>query len=1114
MIAATDNSKTRPLRLKSNWGDAPVLVDVRGTEAISEPYRFDLSFVAESDNLKFSELLGTSATVYVDLPSGESRKWNGVITSLHQAGRDEEFCHYTATLEPSFALLGLQSNYRIFQDASIESIIREVCGDLSLDISLTKTHRDRNYCVQYGETDLAFVSRVMEEEGIFYLFSHEDDSHKLLIRDDSTQLNDFDALESVPYTKLKGGVQDEACIQTWEKTQRLVTTSVSLRDSHFQDAGETFETEQSIGKDVKRTYGTVEHPINADESTRQVAQYPAQCVVWADDVGADLSVRQQVADIPDAAKELAQRRTTAIQNSAFDIQSSSNQLLLVVGGKFTLDGHFNADGTYLVTRLEHKIDLGIGKQSSPSDSPLKYANSFSCLPSSVPFVPTAGFRKPIVTGVQSAFVVAETEEDQLYDKYGRVKVWFPWDRREGPTLKPLDADDSDAQDQDSAADEKDSAKIKASQRSCWLRVAQVWAGPRWGAYFWPRAGHEVLVAFEHGDPERPIVVGSVYNSRNMPPLDMPDQAHVGGIRSSSVKGNPASNFNGISFHDELKNEHLELHSESHAVLISEESNHSFVRGTSVRVFGTMYSTLSSGGGGGPAAEAEAPPADETEKKEEQPAGQLINSLGQKWDKTKGWSKKWLAASFEADIAVTLGHAASVVGGFPLGTVSEVVQGGKLGFILDPSGWIADDTVQQLQDLIIPMGDTSGLFGSRRTLHYGPSTTIRHGSEIVRRSSDAFDASNPRTAWVAGIASVSTALTLLGWRLQKDDPTAWENLVRALGPRGASGVLFNLLVEYEKACGECDAGEETQNEASSLTSQADSLDADYQSLILDLASAFTERGTALSSTGEADTATANSDASAVGDTSSFVDSTEDEGEEGDESGDEQSSDSSGPSDDDDGTVSTDDVSFGPDEANVYESYDGLLSTSARHLSFRARSTDEEDTDASLIHLDAQGGEGNDNGVVAINSTGQATMVCGPASLQIRRSSDVGQVSVRTGDQGSIQLVSGPSDSGSNASLDPNTLKLNIGGDSGSTISMTAEGIKLSFGGGPGASIELNSSGITMECGSSKFVLAAAEQSTSAESITHTASASLNQKGAMIDIEASASATLKGAMTMIN
>jgi hypothetical protein len=632
----------------------------------------------------------------------------------------------------------------------------------------------------------------------------------------------------------------------------------------------------------------------------------------------------------------------------------------------------------------------------------------------------------------------------------------------------------------------------------------------------------VLVAFEYGDPDRPVIVGSVYNSKNMPPFDMPAQGHVGGIKSCSVGGNPAENYNGLSFYDQLNDEHLELHSESHTVVCSEESSHDFVRGTAIRVFGTMYGDLTSGGGGGAPADAQQADAEQAEGQEaadesEEEEAELVNFLGQKWEKWKGWKKKWMASRFEADINITLGHSNSIVGGFPLGTSNQVVQGGQLGLVLDPSGWIDNETFQQIQDLIVPMGDTSGVFGSSRSLHYGPETSIRHGTDICRRSKQPFDETNPRTAWVAGIASASTALTLLGWRLQQDDPTVWENLVRTLGPRGATGILFNLLVEFEKACGECDAGEEKQNEASSLTTQVDSLDADYASLILDVAGSVTEQGTALAALAAEDKAAADEDSQEDGDSSSLVENAEESGEDesdSDDAGGDDAADPGGPGADASGDVSADDVSFGNDDADTYEAFDGLLATSARHLSFRARSTDDDDTDPSLIHLDAQGGDGEDNGVVAINSSGQATVVCGPASLQMRRDGDTGQIDIRTGDDGTITLTCGDSSTGSKIKFDPETLTLQVGGDAGSQIEMTADGIKLSFAGGAQPSIELNSSGITLACGSSELAVTGTSQTTTAESISHEANVQFAAKGAMIDIEASATATLKGAITMIN
>lgn len=1123
---ATDDKPQRPLRISTPLeGDPLVLTKFQGVEQLTAPFCFRLEFVSTDDDVDFGKLLGAAATVEVDLPSDVSRQWKGILTQLCESGQDEEFTYYSATLEPRLALARMRTNYRIFQDQTVEEIVKEVLDGLDLSWNLSGDHAPRNYCVQYGESDLDFVNRLMEEEGIFYYFQPTDDGDQVVIYDDSSQLADVEGLDAVDFRDLDGGVRDAPSVHRWEKSQQLVPTSFAVRDTHFENAGEPFEAGEQVEKDEKVTVGTVDHAPNPTGTAYEIYAFPGGYAKRYDDVAADRASRTQVSDVPDAATAEATLQSKRVVLGAVTLAGDSDVLPFSPGGLFTLKKHFNADGKYLLTRVEHVVELGVGLNSSQQDDALHYENKFRCVPSSVEFRPAWRTPKPIVHGVQAAFVVAEGEDEQLYDMYGRVKVWFPWDRREGPTVKSSDDEADGDSSTDTAATTNESEgggesggeqPITASKRSCWIRVAQVWAGRRWGAHFWPRAGHEVLVAFEHGDPDRPVVVGSVYNSKNMPPFDMPEQAHVGGIKSCSVGGNPAENFNGVAFYDELDNEHLDLHSETHTVLCSEESSRDFVRGTAVRVFGTMYGDLSSGGGGGPAAPAESTDGQEKQADDsDDNDAPLVNYLGQQWEKWKGWKKVWLASRFEADISVTLGHTTGIVGGFPLGTASDLVQGGKVGLVLDPSGWIDSDTVQQLQDLIVPMGEASGVFGSGRSLHYGPKTSIRHGTDICRRSNQPFDESNPRTAWVAGIASASTALTLLGWRLQQEDPTIWEKLVRSLGPRGASGILFNLLVEFEKACGECDAGEEKQNEASSLTTQADSLDADYASLILDLASTTTEQGSALAALAADDKAKADESKQEDGDSSSLVDDAEDSAEQKDDSDDDSSgAAAAGPGADATGEVSADDISFGNDDADTYESFDGLLATSARHLSLRARATDDDDTDPSLIHLDAQGGDGEDNGVVAINSSGQATIVCGPASLQMRRDSDTGQIDIHTGDEGTMSLTCGDSSTGSKIKFDPSTLTLQVGGDAGSQIEMTPDGIKLSFAGGMQPSIELNSSGITLKCGSSELAVTGTSQTTKAESISHEANVSLAAKGAMLDLEASASATLKGAITMIN
>lgn len=503
-------------------------------------------------------------------------------------------------------------------------------------------------------------------------------------------------------------------------------------------------------------------------------------------------------------------------------------------------------------------------------------------------------------------------------------------------------------------------------------------------------------------------------------------------------------------------------------------------------------------------------AETAEKKD---ATKLSNLKSQPTSATKNWGKSWIGKRFESAIDVTLGHGASIVSGWPMGSTSEIVTGGAMSMVLDPSGWIDSATIQQAQDLLAPMGDWSGVFGSKRELHYGPSLSIHHGAEISRRGVQTFDAANPRTHFVSGIVTAASALTLLGWTRQGSDPVAWENLVRTLGPRGVSGTLLNLLIEFEKATGECDAGLEKQSEASSLNDHAGALSADYSSLVLGLAAKVTDQGAALTAAGEADKAA--EDAKEASADTSVDDATNSAGadDSSDSAEDDPSADAAAAASAANGP-DTSDMKFGSDTADQYGCYDGLLATGARHISLRARATEDTDKDPSLIHLDAHGADGKDNGVVAINSTGQATIVCGPAAMQVRRSGATGQIDITTGQQGTITVTTG-GDTGSKVVMTPEGIKLTVGAEgSGALISMTSTGIKLSVGAGGGPCLELTTSGVTMSCGSSSVAVDSSSQKTKAMNVTHQADMNFEAKGTMVAVQGSGQTTVKGAVTMIN
>jgi type VI secretion system secreted protein VgrG len=181
------------------------------------------------------------------------------------------------------------------------------------------------------------------------------------------------------------------------------------------------------------------------------------------------------------------------------------------------------------------------RSDSPDAYTYSYSNKFTCIPDALRYRPQRITPKPVISGMQTAVVVGPSGEEIFVDKYGRVKVQFHWDRE---------------------------GKMNADS-SCWLRVAQVWAGKGWGAFFWPRIGHEVVVHFEEGDPDQPIITGSVYNSDNMPPFKLPLRKKTGGIKSASFTGSSKENFNGIVFFDEKGHEHTSIHSERHMTLNAE-----------------------------------------------------------------------------------------------------------------------------------------------------------------------------------------------------------------------------------------------------------------------------------------------------------------------------------------------------------------------------------------------------------------------------------------------------------------------------------------------------------------------------------------------------------------
>ena len=527
----------RPLRITTPLGiDVLLLTGMEGHAALSELFSFRLELVAPPlVSVPFDQLLGKEVHLEVDLPSDDgTRFFSGIVISISRLGQDKTFTRYEVQMAPQAWLLTRRVQSRIFQQQTVPEILAAVLvwPELKVDYVLSGEYPSRDYCVQYNESDFAFASRLMEEEGIYYYFMHSNDGHRMVVTDDAHRLPTVDTPDIVLFDPEPGVPRNSLRVNSWKKTQQICPATQTLWDQSFELPGKNLEATMSIRDSVKA--GRVEHSLSTTALPLEVYQFPGGYAKWFDGVSPTGEDRPN--DVPQVYQQnerIARLRNEETAADSLWIDGTGNCLSFFPGGRFTLMNHVDGDGRYVLTRVEHQAQCDPPYRSGDEKIPLNYSNRFRCLPEELPYRPPRLTPKPTIQGPQTAVVVGAQGQEIFIDKYGRIKVQFPWDRQ--------GKNDGDS--------------------SCWIRVGQVWAGPHWGAFFWPRIGHEVIVAFEHGDPDQPIVVGSVYNAKNMPPVDLPDENKIAGIKSCSFGGDPTANFNGIVFHDVPGNEFTHVHSE-------------------------------------------------------------------------------------------------------------------------------------------------------------------------------------------------------------------------------------------------------------------------------------------------------------------------------------------------------------------------------------------------------------------------------------------------------------------------------------------------------------------------------------------------------------------------
>jgi len=524
--------------------DTLLLTGFTGTEGISQLFHFDLDLVAENKtDIPFDKVLGQKVLMEIKLPDGKPRYFNGIANRISQGERDEVFTTYRMEVVPQFWLLTRRMQSRIFQHVTVPDILRKVLDGLDVSVELKGTYQPRDFCAQYRETDFAFASRLMEEEGIFYFFKHTANGHTLVLSDTSIY-PDVPGATSAIFERFTGITHEEDRVDRWEKLQELRSGKYTLWDHCFELPHKHLEAEKTITDSVPS--GQVLHKLKLGLSeSLEIYDWPGEYAQRFD--GINGGGGEQPAEIQKVFQDNKRTVELRMQEEAHNsllIHGSSRCRQFMSGHKFSLQKHFNADGAYLLTGVQHRAAMNDYRSG---DYNCDYNNSFTCIPVGLPFRPPRVTPRPTVRGSQTAVVVGPSGEEIFTDKYGRVKVQFHWDR-EGKN---------------------------DSNSSCWVRVSTLWAGKNWGVVHIPRIGQEVLVDFLEGNPNDPVIVGSVYNADMMPPYNLPANKTQSGIKSrSSLTGSPA-NYNEIRFEDKKGAEQILIHAEKNQdIEVENDETHS------------------------------------------------------------------------------------------------------------------------------------------------------------------------------------------------------------------------------------------------------------------------------------------------------------------------------------------------------------------------------------------------------------------------------------------------------------------------------------------------------------------------------------------------------------
>ncbi len=500
--------ESRPIAVSTKLATDELLIyRMTAAESLGRLFTFDLELLSENFQIKIEDLLGTPMAVQCPTQNEGNRYFHGCVTNFSHVGIVDNLCRYHATLRPWLWFLTQTADCRIFQNMTAPDIIKQVFGDQGFsDYSdqLSGSFKEREYCVQYRETDFNFVSRLMEEEGIYYYFEHAQGKHTLVLSDSEGAHGPFADYGEIPYYPPDEHADKPDHINDWKVSGAVQSGEYTLRDFDYLKPRTNLETKAAATR-------------SHEYAKMEVYDYPGRY------------------EKPDDGDTYVKSRLEELQAAGTVAEGAGAVRGIATGSLFELSGYPREDQNlkYLVTSSAYQLVNDEYQTRFGLDAELPCQCRFTAIESKTPYRSPRITRKPFVQGPQTAIVVGKAGEEIWTEEHGRVKVQFHWDRE---------------------------GKFDENS-SCWIRVSSLWAGTAWGAVQLPRIGQEVIVDFLEGDPDRPIITGRVYNGDNKPALKLPADKTQSTIKSRSTKSGNEKTFNELRFEDKKDEEEVYFHAE-------------------------------------------------------------------------------------------------------------------------------------------------------------------------------------------------------------------------------------------------------------------------------------------------------------------------------------------------------------------------------------------------------------------------------------------------------------------------------------------------------------------------------------------------------------------------